>query len=126
MTKFAIYQIQASAADRNIINTTGDYNNVPNIKAKLDMSMDFSGNNIGGMAYDAMDAGYYTHVANIEAIDYNEVFETGNIGPEENIERLGKMSSLSVGDVIVHQDGTCAVVAPMGFVAFSFRPKMAA
>ena len=126
MTKFAIYQIQASEADYSIINATGDYNNVPNIKAKLDMTMDFSGNKIGGMAYDAMDAGYYTHVANIEANDYDEVFEIGNIGPEENIQRLGKMSSLSVGDVIVHEDGTCAVVASVGFIGFSFRPSMAA
>ena len=124
--KFAIYQIQITNEQIDIINSTGDFGAVPAFKAKQDMQMDFSGNRIGGFASEAFEAGYYTHVANIEAEDYNEVFEIGNIGPEQNIERLTRMSSISVGDVIVGEDGTLAVVAPMGFVAFGFNPKMAA
>ena len=49
----------------------------------------------------AWEAGMYRHVANIEAFDLEDVFETGNIGPEERIERLGPMHSVSVGDVVV-------------------------
>jgi hypothetical protein len=124
--KFAIYQIQITDEQIDLINSTGDFGAVPAKKAQLDMQMDFSGNKIGGLASDAWDAGYYTHVANIEADNYNEVFEIGNIGPEENIERLTRMSSISVGDVIVGEDGTVAVVASVGFVAFGFNPKMAA
>ena len=122
--KFAIYQIQLTSDQVDLINAKG-HSAVPAQIAKLDMTMDFAGNKIGGLASDAFDAGYYTHVANIEATDYNNCFEVGNIGPEENIERLSRMSSLSVGNVIVGEDGTMAVIAPVGFVAFSFNPKMA-
>jgi len=126
MTQFAVYQIQLTAAQRKTVNESGDFDSVPAFAAKTKMSMDFSGNKIGGLASDAFDAGYYTHVANITAEDYNDCFEVGNIGPDENIERLGLMSSLSVGDVIVAEDGTVAVIAPIGFVAFSHNPKIAA
>ena len=124
--KFAVYQIQLTSAQRNLINEIGVFNAVPSFAAKNKMNMDFSGNKIGGLASDAFYAGYYTHVANIEAADYNDCFEVGNIGPDQNIERLGRMSSLSVGDVIVAEDGTVAVIAPMGFVAFSHNTKVAA
>ena len=124
--KFAIYQIQLTDAQYDLINAEG-HDAVPSHVAKLKMTMDFDGNKIGGIASDAFEAGYYTHVANITAKDYNDCFDVGNIGPEENIERItDRMASLSVGDVIVGEDGTCAVVAPIGFVAFSFNPKMAA
>ena len=128
MTQFAVYQIQLTAAQRNTINESGDFDSVPAFAAKTKMSMDFSGNKIGGLASDAFDAGYYTHVANITAEDYNDCFEVGNIGPVSSIEFTGKgkMSSLSVGDIIVHEDGTMAVIAPMGFVAFSHNTKAAA
>lgn len=124
--KFAVYQIQLTEAQRNTVNETGDFNSVPAMAAKLNMDMDFDGHKIGGLASDAFEAGLYSHVANITAADYNDCFEVGNIGPESSIERLARMSSLSVGDVIVGEDGTCAVVAPMGFVGFAYNPKLAA
>ena len=124
--KFAIYQIRITDAEVDLINATGDFNSVPKKKAKIDMEFDFAGHKIGGLADAAWEAGYYTHVANIEADDYNDVFQIGNIGPEENIERLERMHSISVGDVIVGEDGTLAVVAPIGFVQFGYNPKMAA
>ena len=124
--KFAIYQIKITEEQRNLINETSDFNSVPAMKAKLGMDLDFAGHKIGGLASDAFEAGYYTHVANIEAEDYNDCFEVGNIGPNSSIERFGPMSSVSVGDVLVGEDGTCAVVASTGFVAFSFNPSLAA
>ena len=125
--KYAIYQIRLTDAQIDRINETQSFESVPAKKAKIDMDMDFRGNKIGGLAYDAFVVNkYYTHVANITAEDYNDCFEVGNIGPDENIERLGRMSSLSVGDIIVHEDGTMAVIAPIGFVAFSHNPKVAA
>ena len=128
--KFAVYQIQLTEAQRNTVNETGDFDSVPAMGAKIKMEMDFAGNKIGGIASDAFEAGYYTHVANIEADNYNDCFEVGNIGPDlcpgSSIERFGKMSSLSVGDVLVADDGTVVVIAPIGFVAFSHNPKVAA
>ena len=123
MTKFAVYQISLTDAQYDAINNDEI---VPAFAAKTKMSMDFSGDRIGGLASDAFEAGLYTHVANITAEDYNDCFEVGNIGPESSIERLTRMSSLSLGDVIVHEDGTVAVIAPVGFVAFSHNPSKAA
>ena len=124
--KFAIYQIQITEAQRKTINASKDFDAVPAFAAKIKMKTHFSGNKIGGLASEAFEAGYYTHVANITAEDYNDCFEVGNIGPDENIERLSRMSSLSVGDVIVAEDGTVAVIDSVGFVAFSHNPSIAA
>ena len=121
--KFTVYQINLSKADIAAINA-GEMNT--KFSAKNKMTMDFSGDRIGGLASDAFDSGLYTHVANITANDYDDCFEVGNIGPEANIERLERMSSLSVGDIIVAEDGTCAVIAPLGFVAFSHNPSKVA
>ena len=44
---------------------------------------------------------HYEIAAYIKAADLDEVFQIGNIGPEDNIERMGPMHSISVGDVIV-------------------------
>ena len=121
--KFAVYQIILSAADCDAINA-GHINN--KFSSQNAMTMDFSGDRIGGLASYAFDAGLYTHVANITAEDYNGCFEVGNIGPKSAIERLSRMTSLSVGNVFVDEDGTAVVVAPTGFVAFSYNAKLAA
>ena len=47
-------------------------------------------------AWDMYDIACY-----IKAEDCDEVFQIGNIGPEEHIERVSRMHSISVGDVIV-------------------------
>jgi hypothetical protein len=124
--KFAIYQIQITAAQRKTINESKDFDAVPAFAAKIKMKTHFTGNKIGGLASEAFEAGYYTHVANITAEDYNDCFEVGNVGPDDQIERLSRMSSLSVGDVIVAEDGTVAVIDAIGFVAFSHNPSIAA
>lgn len=126
MTKFAIYQIQLTKAQVNTVNETGDFSAVPAFKYMTDMRMDFSGNKISGLAHEAFEAGYYTRVANITAENYNDCFEVGNMGPESSIERFGKMSSLSVGDIIIGDDGSMAVVSNYGFTLIGFRPQLAA
>ena len=125
--KFAVYQIQITEAQRKTIKESkNDFNTVPAFAAKIKMKM-ASGKKLGGLASKAYDAGYYTHVANIEAEDYEDCFEVGNVGPDDQIERITvRMSSLSVGDVIVAEDGTVAVIDPVGFVAFSHNPSIAA
>lgn len=57
----------------------------------------------------------YKEVCAIEAKDLDEVFEIGNIGPEEKIERFDRMHSISVGDVIKTETHECYVVTPVGF-----------
>ena len=62
----------------------------------------------------ALQNGCYTHVANIVADDLNHAFEAGNIGPEDRIERLAQMHSVSVGDVLVDDEGAWLVM-PIGY-----------
>lgn len=119
--KFAIYQIQYSETEIQEING-GMHNEKFDAKNK----MQFADDEIGGLASDAFDAALYTHVANIEADDLNQVFEIGNIGPNQLIERFGRMSSVSVGDIIVDNEGSMFVVAPMGFVAIGYKPALVA
>ena len=57
----------------------------------------------------------YDIVCEIEAADLDEVFEIGNIGPEEKITRIAPMHSVSVGDVIRTDRGRCFVVSDFGF-----------
>ena len=57
----------------------------------------------------------YTKVAEVVADDLEHVFEVGNIGPEDRITRLEKMTSISVGDIIADADGVCSVVNNVGF-----------
>lgn len=67
-----------------------------------------------GDAKIALQNGCYTHVANIVADDINHAFEAGNIGPEDRIERLAQMRSVSVGDILVDSEGAWLVM-PIGY-----------
>lgn len=62
----------------------------------------------------------YEKVAVIEADSFDGVFEIGNIGPEQNIERLAPMHSVSVGDIILADSGEVVYVAPYGFNRITF------
>ena len=63
---------------------------------------------------------YMEHVADIEARDLNDVFDIGNIGPEEKITRYKNMTSLSVGNVIVDEDDVANIVCGFGFAEVDF------
>jgi hypothetical protein len=63
---------------------------------------------------------YYKPVADIITDDFDGVFEIGNLGPEERIFRKAPMHSVSVGDVIVREDGVTKFVAPFGFTSVAF------
>ena len=108
---YKLYQIQLTEAEHNQVNAEG-HNSVPKHRAKLDMSFT---DNVAVLAKQAFDAGYYTHVSNIEADSLEGVFEVGNIGPESSIERLGRMHSVSVADVVETPEGVRHVVASVGF-----------
>ena len=85
-------------------------------KNKLHIDMTLRRNQIELLAREAWSKGYYTHVSNIETDEgLSGVFSVGNIGPEENIERLAPMYSASVGDIIIDNKGKKFVVANLGF-----------
>ena len=109
--KFKLYQIHLTEAEYNKVNAEGR-DSVPKHIAHLDMS--FS-EDTGALAKKAMDNNWYTHVSNITADSIEGVFKVGNIGPEENIERLAPMHSVSVGDVVENENGDQFVCASFGW-----------
>ena len=113
--KYQLFQIQLTNEEVDAINAAGDHGVIPKNKARIGMQMDFSGSKTAFLAKEAFTKGFYSHVANIEANDLDEVFEIGNIGPESAIERLSRMSSVSVGDLLIDEDGNKSVVASFGF-----------
>ena len=111
--KYKLYQIHLTKPEVDKINAEG-HDSVHKQSLKLDMS--FSKNDTGAVAREAFDLGYYTHVSNITTENGLEgVFHVGNAGPEESIERLSKMYSVSVSDIVEDTNGKRSVVANWGF-----------
>lgn len=119
---YQVHQIHLTQEDIALINKTDDYTAVPANVLKQKMS--YAMRRLAGYATEAWDAGYYTHVANITAEDIDHVFEIGNIGPEQNIERISQMHSISVGDMIIADDGTQVVVSCFGFVTLAHKSEL--
>ena len=111
--KYKVYQIHLTDAEYDMVNAKG-HDSVEKQTLKLDMG--FMKSDTKAIAQEAFDKGYYTHVSNITAPSLDKVFEYGNIGPEENIQRLSPMYSVSVGDDIIEDEsGVRNVVASFGF-----------
>ena len=110
--KYTVYQISYTDAEINAIN-----DGMKNMKREMraDMAMDFSGNKMVDLVEKALYYDLYNGVSFIEATCLDEVFQVGNIGPESQITRLGRMASISVGDLIEDEDGNRHVVANFGF-----------
>lgn len=113
--KYELMQIHLSDSEIMEINRSNDHSAIPKAKMKIAMQMDFSGVKASHIASEAYSKGFYDHVSNIEANDLDEVYEIGNIGPEDAIERLGRMHSVSVGDIIIDEEGNKFLVASFGF-----------
>ena len=66
--------------------------------------------------------GLYSHVANVDAGSKEEVFKIMNRWDDEDRERVrmvtgqDRISSLSVGDIVVDNDGEHFIVATFGFI----------
>jgi hypothetical protein len=105
MSKYTVFQINLSDEQYNVNAVREMY---------LDTIMGPTDNAIAA----ARDL--YEKVAVIEADSFEGVFQVGNIGPEQNIERLAPMHSLSVGDIILADSGEVVYVAPYGFNPINF------
>lgn len=103
--KFTVYQINLSDED---------YENRDLREMYLDTTMSPTAKAI------VKASDLYVKVAEIEANDFEEVFEIGNMGPEEKITRITRMHSVSVGDIVKREDGVTKFVAPFGFESVAF------
>lgn len=110
MQTFKVYQIHLTEREVYEINKAGDHSVVPRGEAKMKTMFGHD-----KATKSAWEAGYYTHVADIEGYDLENVFHIGNVGPEANIRRLSVMHSISVGDIIEDPNNIRHVVLPFGF-----------
>jgi hypothetical protein len=102
-----VYQIQLTDNEVMIVNTDGEY--TPRIKAYFDRSFEST--------FKAENFQYYTHVATIATVDMEEAFKLMNLWNDESmIERLGRCSSMSVGDILELEDGSKYRCASFGFI----------
>jgi len=111
MKTFKIFQINFTDAEVDVINSNGSSGKYV-LRMKIEMSF---GKPVGHLVKEAFEKGYYEHVSNITADSLEGVFHVGNMGPEENIERFAPMHSLSVGDVVLDENGMYHMVASFGF-----------
>ena len=104
-----VYQIQLTDAEIAVVNGGGDY--TPRIKAYFDRSFESS--------FKAENFQYYDHVANVDTDDMENAFEAMNLWEEsiffEDIFKLGRCSSMSVGDILEMEDGSKYRCASFGF-----------
>jgi hypothetical protein len=105
MAQFKVFQFELSNEDEALINSKG-WDASPKIKAYADSRFG---------KFTPASIPFYGEVCEIEADTLDQVFDIGNIGPEEYITRKAPMHSVSVGDIIIDPVGDMHLVAPMGF-----------
>jgi hypothetical protein len=111
MQKFKIMQIVMTDAEVDAINEGID---VPRYNVWKD-AMTYGGNALKSV-YDGLVEGYYEHVATITADNVDDAYMISNVGhKEDQIERHTEMHSLSVGDIIVTEEGEQILVDTFGF-----------
>lgn len=118
--KYSVYQFHLTETIYNQINSGQN----PHAESAMGKLMLTRGEN-AQVNYDFAQE-YFVKVCEIEASDLDEVFEFGNIGPEERITRIEgvDMTSLSVGNVIVDGDDNASMVCGWGFTPIVFNDLM--
>lgn len=109
---YKLLQNQALRNFHNEINELGwdkASKEFPAVKAAMDVN--FRGSELFTLDMVA----YYTHVADIAVNDLEEAFHVHNIQDESKITRYGRQHSMSVGDLLVAEDGGMYMVDGYGF-----------
>ena len=118
--KYKIHQIQMTEAEEKIMEEQGRFS-LDKYKAKVDMDFRDKDDLVNNVK-EAIHKGYYNYVANIQANGLEDVFRIGNQdiprSENPNIEDINGMYSVSVGDLVISEEGTY-VVASMGFAKVS-------
>ena len=105
MAQFKVFQFQLNSQDEALVNKEG-WDASPKLQAYM---------NVRFGKWAPIAHKYYDLVAEIEAASLDQVFDIGNIGPESAITRRAPMHSVSVGDIIMNEQGDMHLVASMGF-----------
>ena len=115
--KYEIHQIHLTDKEIDKVNAEGHYSVDRN---RLSIEMYSRQKQSVPLAQEAWNKGYFTHVANIKTKrGLSGVFQIGNIGlsgdPEESLQRLSEMHSVSVGDIVKDEHGTMFVCDNLGW-----------
>lgn len=106
MAKFKVFQFQLSDEDTDLVNAKG-WDASDKLKAYMDVRF-------GKWAPVAHK--YYDEVAEIETDSLRQVFEIGNgYGDQSALVRKAPMHSVSVGDIIMAENGDMSLVSMVGF-----------
>ena len=108
MNVFSVWQINLTDEQIDEVNNSRD--ETPEFYNKYTMT---TFNPTVDRIKDAIDM--YEKVAVIEADDLEGVYRASNLGEEDRIERLARMHSVSVGDLIETEDGKFFYVDTFGF-----------
>ena len=102
MARFVLIQTVLSDDQiRELNGPNGGWNAKPEFAAYAAMTFGSrEEDQVDAMVLTASNLKMLQHVAIIEATNLREVFEIGNIGPEEAITRVAPMRSISVGDLV--------------------------
>ena len=105
-----VYQIQLTDEEIAIVNR-GE--STPRTKAYLDRSFEST--------FKAENFQYYDLVANVDVDGFEQAFRAMNLWQEDEnfdrVEKLGRCSSMSVGDIVEDHDGKLYRCASFGFTA---------
>ena len=102
-----VYQIQLTDAEVDAINRDESF---PKAKAFFDRSFD--------RLFKAENFEYYTHVANVFTDDREDAFRLMNLWESSDsdlVEKFGRCSSMSVGDIVEMENGSRYRCASFGF-----------
>lgn len=109
--KFKVLQIQLSDADVDAVNEGVEVR-------KYVLKRGMFGKTVVANATKAMDLGYYDHVLTIDGDKLEDVYYIGNFMDDRNLDKVqvhGTFSSVSVGDVVIDENGLAFVVDTFGF-----------
>ncbi len=109
--KFKVLQIQLTDSEVDMINEGVEVR-------KYVLKRNMFGKTVVPNATKAMDLGYYDHVLTIDGDKLEDVFYIGNFMDDRNLDKVqvhGTFSSVSVGDVIIDENGLAFVVDMYGF-----------
>lgn len=105
MAQYKVFQFQLNDEDTDLVNAQGW-----DASEKLRAYMEVRFGRWAPVAHK-----YYDLVAEVTATTLSQVFDIGNIGPESAITRHAAMHSVSVGDIIMDEQGDMHLVASLGF-----------
>ena len=122
-SNYKVWQVRLSSFEMNCINENG-HGAVPKHVRNLNLSMAYDKTEAEKrqMVSEAWFEGDFSHVANVEADSLEEVFMlTNGQGDQFRVRKLGRMHSLSVGDVVQDDNGKLHLCDNVGFVAVNYQ-----